>query len=494
MTDIRVSSEQNKVASGAIEVHGAHFMNGDWYYGSEDGKQIVSDPSNRRRILLIPEATIQDVDMAIGNAREAQEAWWNLAPSDREMIMHRMVRLLDERKSDYAALESLDTGKPLRFALAEMEAAVSLLQFHAGIPKKLFGQQVPTDDSGLWCFTILEPVGVVAAITPWNYPLLIGLSKIAAAIAAGCGIVIKPSPETPLTTLALSALAREAGCPKGLVNVITGGASAGEALSASNGFDKLSFTGSTNTASALMRNLANSRRPIVLELGGKNPNLVFDDIEIGPNLNGILMAAFQNAGQECCAGARILVKANVYDEFIELAGRWIENVPVGAPIDESSVIGPLISERHRQRVDGFVERAIEAGATVSARGTCPSDGFYYPPTMITNVSGSMEICQEEVFGPVITVDRFADDADALRMANNTPYGLAAGVWTGSIERARRFAAELKVGVVWINSFLAEDVGAPFGGIRGSGFGREHGLLGCREFCQTKTVYIRGPQQ
>lgn len=456
------------------------------------GSLVVWNPNVGEPLARVPEGTADDVDRAVTSARRAQREWWALPPYERERILSRVGDLLERDKQRLARVESENTGKTIANAVGEVEFAAETFHFCAGHPARAHGQQIPMPDPRTLCYTLLEPVGVVGAITSWNSPLVIAAAKIGPALAAGCAVVVKPAQEAPLSTLELARLAAEAGVPPGCVNVVTGGDETGAALSDHPGVDKLSFTGSAATGRAVLRALAATGTPGVLELGGKSPNIVFPDVDLEASIDGILLGALSNAGQECCAGARVLVHADVRDELVELASRRIRDMRVGSGAEAGSEIGPMINAAHRDRVAGFVERALGEGATVCARADAPEQGFFYPPTLLDRVTPSMEVWREEVFGPVLAVDSFETDDEALEKANATRYGLAAGVWTADIERAIRFVRELEAGLVWVNSYLeVVSPAAPFGGGKDSGFGRELGVLGPLEFSQVKTAYLAG---
>lgn len=442
----------------------------------------------------VPEGTPADVDRAVAAARQGQRDWWALPPYDRERVLRRIGDLIVRDRDRIAGIDAENTGKTLANALGDVDFAAETFHFYAGHPARAYGQHVPTPDPDLLCYTRLEPVGVVAAITAWNYPIALAAVKVAPALAAGCGVVIKPAPETPLSTLELARLTVEAGLPAGCLNVVTGGADTGAALAAAPGVDKLSFTGSTATGRSVLAALAANGHSAVLELGGKSPNIVFADIDLESSLDAVLMGALANSGQECCAGARVLVQREVFEQFRDLAAERIQSLRVGAGTDPDSEIGPLVSARQRERVSGFVERALGEGARVWARGEAPDGGFFYPPTLLDRVGDEMEVWREEVFGPVLALDSFDDDDEALRKANATSYGLAAGVWTADIGRAIRFVRELEAGTVWVNSYLEQSTAAPFGGSKDSGFGRELGSLGPLEFSEVKTAYVRGARR
>jgi acyl-CoA reductase-like NAD-dependent aldehyde dehydrogenase len=468
-----------------------HFIAGEDVASSNGDGLAVWNPNVGELLARIPDGSAADIDAAVASARAGQREWWARTPYERERVLSRIGDLLARDKQRIAQLESENTGKTLANALGDVEFAIEAFHFCSGHPTRAYGQHVPTSDPDLLCYTRVEPVGVVGAISAWNYPIVLAAMKIAPALAAGCAVVMKPAPETPLTTIELARLALEAGLPAGCLNIVTGGGETGAALAGHPGVDKVSFTGSTATGRAVLGALAANGRPATLELGGKSPNIVFADVDLEASLDAILMGALVNSGQECCAGARVLVEQKAFEQFRDLAAERIQSFRVGAGTDPESEIGPLISAAQRERVSGFVERALGEGARVWARGEAPEEGFYYPPTLLDRVGDEMEVWREEVFGPVLALDSFDSDDEALRKANATRYGLAAGVWTADIGRAIRFARELEAGTVWVNSYLEQSTGAPFGGTKDSGFGRELGTQGPLEFSQVKTAYVKG---
>lgn len=452
----------------------------------------VWNPSLGEPIAEVPDGSAEDVDRAVASARAAQREWWALAPYERERALHRIGDLILERRESLARLESDDTGKTLVASRDDVDFAAEVFHFASAHAARAHGEQIPLSESGTLCYTLLEPIGVVGSITSWNSALVIATVTIAPALAAGCAVVTKPDQQAPLATLELARIAVEAGVPAGCVTVVTGGDATGAALAEQPGIDKLVFTGSVETSRSVLRALAENGTPSGIDTGGKSPSLVFADVDLDVSLDPILRGALTNGGQECCTGARILVERSIHDEFVERAAARVGALRVGDAADPGTEIGPMVSTLHRDRVAGFVERAVAGGARVTAQAASPERGFYFPPTLLAGVTDTMEVWREEVFGPVLAVAAFDSDDDALEKANASRYGLAAGVWTADIDRAIRFVRELDAGLVWINSFL--DVlspAAPFGGSKDSGFGSWLGVTGPSGFSRTKTAYVRG---
>ena len=466
-----------------------HFINGVDQPGGAGERHPVHNPVTGQVLERVPTGRSEDVEAAVDAAAAAFPAWRDCPPAERAAVLRALAVALEEAVEAFASVEAANGGKTASAAREEIEACVGLLHFYAGVATQNFGRQVPMPDATTLCYTVHEPVGVVAAVTPWNYPLLIAVGKIAAALCVGCTVVVKPAPETPLTTIMFARLAVEAGLPPGVLNVVAGDATTGHALVVHPSVAKITFTGSTAAGRTIASAAGAVGHPVVMELGGKSPNIVFDDVDLDTSIEEILMGGLANSGQECCAGSRILVQESIAEEFAAAAARWLESVQVG-PGPGDAVVGPLISERQRARVSGLVERAVTDGATIVAQAPVPEEGFFFPPTILGGVRGDMEICTQEIFGPVLTIDTFADEDEAIAKGNATHYGLAAGVWTSDIGRALRCISRLEAGIVWVNSYLAGNEAAPFGGTKDSGFGREIGVEGALEFTNAKTVYLK----
>jgi aldehyde dehydrogenase (NAD+)/betaine-aldehyde dehydrogenase len=438
-------------------------------------------------------ATASEVDRAVAAARAACEGEWaKTAPSKRGQILIRIAALIRERAGDLARLETLNVGKAISSTKAEVEVAAATFEFFAGAANKIHGETLGGPFPGSFAYTVREPMGVVGAIVPWNYPLMLAAWKIAPALAAGNTVVLKPSPLTPLTALTLAALCAEAGVPAGAVNVITGDIEIGRTLVEHPGVDKVTFTGSTANGARVMAAAAGTIKRVSLELGGKSPNIVFPDADLEVAAAGSVWAAYYSAGQSCEARTRLFVHDAIYDDFVarllDKAGR----VAVGDPLDPSTMMGSLISPAHLDRVDDYVEIGRAEGADVAlggsrAVGGTLDRGNFYLPTVLAGVRNEMRVAQEEIFGPVLAVLRFSTEDDVVAMANDTPYGLAATVWTSDGARGHRLAQRIRSGTVGVNTPFIAFPGLPFGGFRQSGFGREQGLQTLLEYMETKTV-------
>lgn len=450
------------------------------------------DPATEDVIAVVAEADRHDVDLAVAAARRALEGpWGRMRAADRGRILNKLADLIEQHGEEIAALESRDAGKPISAVLRQdLPAALDTLRYYAGFADKINGQVVPARPDAL-TYTVREPVGVVAAIVPWNFPLMIGMWKIAPALACGCAVVLKPAEITPLSALRIGELSLEAGLPPGVFNIVPGfGRSAGQALVDHPDVDKVTFTGSPTVGRQILAGAAGNLKRVTLELGGKSANVIFADADLDAAVKAAASGIFFNTGQVCSAGSRVLVQDAVYDEVVERLAARAKGVRVGAPSNRATAMGPIVSQAQMQRVLDYVDIGVREGATLVTGGARVGNrGYFVSPTVFADVGHDMRISQEEIFGPVVSVLRFSDEADALRKANGTRYSLAAGVWSRDIGRVHRFAKAVKAGTVWINTYGYTDVRLPWGGARDSGFGREHGDAAIENFTEPKAVWM-----
>ncbi|MEU2001880.1 aldehyde dehydrogenase family protein [Rhodococcus sp. NPDC019627] len=462
---------------------------------ASDGRtRDVFDPSSGAVVTSVPEATADDVRAAIGAARSAfdEGAWATLNCRDRGRILLRAAVLLRDRAEQFARLESTDTGKPITFSrMVDVATAADMFEYYGSLALGIEGATrttgVPT-----FAYTLREPIGVVAAITPFNFPLILSLSKIAPALAAGNTVVHKPAEDTPLTALAIGELLIEAGLPDGVFNVVTGGAEAGSVLVEDPRVDKIAFTGSTAVGTTIATRAAATLKHVTVELGGKSANLIFADADIESAVQAAISGFVYNTGQFCMAGTRLLVERPIYEDVVTAVGAGAGYVPVGDPFADSTVIGPMTGPKHLAKVTGFLDRAAAADVRVLGGGAVSGvdgAGWYQAPTVLADVTQDSEFVQEEIFGPVLTVQPFDSEDEAVALANSTRYGLAAGLQTTDIGRAHRVAARLNAGLVWVNNWGVLDVQMPIGGYKQSGYGRENGPEGLDEYLQTKSVIV-----
>jgi aldehyde dehydrogenase (NAD+) len=452
------------------------FIGGEWV-DAQDGKVFTTiNPATEEPLAEIALAGAADVDRAVRAARRGFEKYWRkIRPSERAKYAYRIARALGERARELAVIETLDCGKPIRESRDfDVPQATAHFFYHAGWADKLN-----------WAFPGPQrsrPLGVVGAIVPWNFPLLIAAWKIAPALACGNTVVLKPAPTTPLTALALASIIAEADLPPGVINIVTGDDATGAALVEHPDIDKLSFTGSTEVGKQIRRAVAGTKTKLSLELGGKSAIIVYDDAPLDQTVEGIVEAIYFNQGHVCCAGSRLLVQEKIAQELCERLRVRINRLRLGDPLDKNTDIGAINSRVQRDRIADFVRSGVEEGATlVQQECTLPERGFYFPATYFTGVQPSHRIAREEIFGPVLSVMTFRTADEAIERANNLPYGLSAGIWTDSGSLALYTAGRLAAGVVWCNTFNRFDPSSPFGGYKESGFGREGGICGLREY-------------
>ncbi len=495
MATASVAVQPNENVTGYVTKTRKMLINGKWV-DSASGKTFATyNPATGAVLSNVAEGDKEDIDRAVKAARAAFETgpWSKISPSERGQMIWRLGDLLQKHLEEFAQLESLDNGKPLKIArAADLPLSIDHFRYYAGWATKIEGHTVPMSGwkQGMFhAYTMREPVGVVGQIIPWNFPLLMAAWKLGPALATGCTIVLKPAEQTPLTALRLGELIQEAGIPDGVVNIVPGyGETAGAALAAHPDVDKIAFTGSTEVGKLILQAAAGNLKKVSLELGGKSPNIIFDDADLDSAIPGASSAIFFNQGQCCCAGSRLYVEKKAFDKVVEGVAENASKIRVRPGFDPDSDLGPLVSEEQLNRVCGYLESGQKEGAKAVTGGSREgTTGYFVKPTVLVNTNPKMKVVQEEIFGPVVTAIPFSDPSEIVATANDTIYGLAAGVWTRDIKKAHQTAAKIKAGTVWINCYNVFDASLPFGGYKQSGWGREMGHEVLEHYTEVKSV-------
>jgi phenylacetaldehyde dehydrogenase len=495
-TALKIVPPEERV-TGFIARRHKMLINGRWV-DSASGKTFPTyNPATGEVLAQIAEGDREDINRAVQAARNAFEngPWPRLTPSERGRLIWKLADLLEENLEEFAELESLDNGKPLKIArAADVPLAVDLFRYMAGWATKIEGNTIPisvpyTPGAKYLAYTLREPVGVVGQIIPWNFPLLMAAWKLGPALTAGNTVVLKPAEQTPLTALRLGELIQDAGIPDGVVNIVPGyGETAGAALAAHPDVDKVAFTGSTEVGKLIVQAAAGNLKKVSLELGGKSPNVVLGDADLDTAITGAASAIFFNHGQCCCAGSRLYVEKKIFDKVVDGVAKQAEKIQVGSGFEPTTDMGPLVSKEQLDRVCGYLESGFSEGAKAVVGGSRLGEkGYFVKPTVLVNTNEDMKVVKEEIFGPVVTAMPFDDPAEVLPKANDSMYGLAAGIWTKDIQKAHRLAAQLRAGTVWINCYNIFDAALPFGGYKQSGWGREMGHEVLEQYTEVKAV-------
>jgi phenylacetaldehyde dehydrogenase len=488
-----IAAEVTKTTRDFVGTTRRLLIDGQWVEAASGKTFVTTDPATEQEITSVAHGEAEDIDRAVAAARRAFEAgpWRTITPSARGQIIWRLADLLEKHADEFAELEALDNGKPLSVArTADVPLAVDLFRYMAGWATKIEGNTIPISVPSTLAYTLMEPVGVVGQIIPWNFPLLMAAWKLGPALAAGCTVVLKPAEQTPLSALRLGELFQEAGLPDGVLNIVTGFGDAGARLAAHPGVDKVAFTGSTEVGKLVVQAASGNLKKVSLELGGKAPLIIYRDADIDTAIANAATAAFFNHGQCCTSGSRLYVEHDIYDDVVAGIAEQARKIRVAPAFDPGTQMGPLISGEQFERVSGYLAAGFAGGATALAGGGRHGDtGYFIEPTVLTNVSQDMTIVREEIFGPVLPAMAFDDPREIAAAANDTNYGLAAGVWTRDISKAHQTAALIRAGTVWVNTYHVYDAALPFGGYKESGWGREMGHQVLNNYLESKSVVV-----